>query len=314
MTTTALAPNLDRLMKAAEEAMHSRRRIDPAMPIRVGVDLGTAYTVILVTDLEGRPLAGAYRFADVVRDGIVWDFAGAQRVVAEVKADVERRAGRALTHACVTIPPAVSASDHRAHRYVVESAGMECTAVVDEPTAANSILKVRDGAVVDIGGGTTGIAIISGGQVVATDDEPTGGKHLTLVLAGALGLSIEDAELAKQDAANHPMFLPIVRPTLEKIATIVARQVAGHDVERIYLVGGTAAFLQIDTIISDITGIPAQVPVNPLFVTPLGAASFDTFESAGSHRAARDSHDEAHDHARDDAVRAFQDIHRGGHR
>lgn len=300
MPAATMARHLDRLMAAADKAMRSRRRIDPLAPVRVGVDLGTAYTVVIVTDLDGKPLSGAYRFADVVRDGIVWDFAGARAVVAEVKANVERRTGRSLTHAAVTIPPAVSESDHRAHRYVVESAGLECTAVVDEPTAANAVLQVRDGAVVDIGGGTTGTAILADGTVIATADEPTGGKHLTLVLAGALGLSIEEAEEAKQDPANHAAFLPIVRPTLEKIATIVARQIAPYDVQRIYLVGGTAAFAGIDTIVGEITGVPTQVPVSPLFVTPLGAAAFDT--------GAPDT-----DNTRDRAVQAFRQ-NRGGHR
>src|SRR5690606_17125673 len=123
-------PGLERLLTATARSM--RLRSSRALPaqVRVGVDLGTAYTVLIVTDESGRPLVGASRFADVVRDGIVWDFAGAQRVVAELKADVEQRAGRELTHAAVTLPPAVSANDRRAHRYVLESVGIECTAVV----------------------------------------------------------------------------------------------------------------------------------------------------------------------------------------
>ena len=160
-------------------------------------------------------------------------------------------------------------------------------------------------AVVDVGGGTTGIAILRGGHVVATDDEPTGGKHLTLVLAGALGLPIEEAEQLKADPANHRRLLPIVRPTLEKIATIVARQVSGHDVSRIYLVGGTAGFAGIEQIVTEVTGIPAQVPVSPLFVTPLGAAAFDGAP-------AREGADSASD--RDAAVLAFAQTHRGGSR
>jgi ethanolamine utilization protein EutJ len=43
----------------------------------VGVDLGTAYTVLAVLDEEGTPIAGEYRFAQVVRDGLVVDFIGA---------------------------------------------------------------------------------------------------------------------------------------------------------------------------------------------------------------------------------------------
>lgn len=286
---TTWRPGAGRLLKAAARSMRPGPLRTIPEQVRVGVDLGTAYTVIFVTDEAGTPLAGASTFADVVRDGIVWDFAGAQHVVGELKTAVEERVGRPLTHAAVTIPPAVSGSDHRAHRYVLESVGIECTAVVDEPTAANAVLGITDGAVVDIGGGTTGIAILRDGAVIATDDEPTGGKHLTLVLAGALGLSIEEAEQRKQDPANHTDFLPIVRPTLEKIGSIVTRQITGHEVEKIYLVGGTAAFSGIAPIISAMTGVPAEVPPHPLFVTPLGVAAFDSAAEAAADTWERDA-------------------------
>ena len=46
-----------------------------------------------------------------------------------------------------------------------------------EPTAANQILKIQNGAVVDIGGGTTGISILENGKVINVDDEATGGTH-----------------------------------------------------------------------------------------------------------------------------------------
>ena len=43
----------------------------------VGVDLGTAYTVIAVLDVNKQPLAGTYQFAQIVEDGLVVDFKGA---------------------------------------------------------------------------------------------------------------------------------------------------------------------------------------------------------------------------------------------
>ena len=48
--------------------------------------------------------------------------------------------------------------------------------------------------VVDIGGGTTGLAILKEGKVVQIEDEPTGGTHLTLVLSGNYHVSFEEAE------------------------------------------------------------------------------------------------------------------------
>jgi ethanolamine utilization protein EutJ len=273
--TTTLNPDLAVLLEETDRAM-SDGRVQASGVLRVGVDLGTAFTVVLVVDEAGRPVAGAHRFAEVVRDGVVLDYAGAVALVRELKEQVEARLGRTLTSAAVTIPPGVPVSEVRSHGYVVEAAGLECSQVVDEPTAANAVLGVRDGAVVDVGGGTTGIAIVRGGEVVATADEPTGGTHLTLVVAGARHVPFDEAELLKRDPANHAALFPVVRPVLEKVATIVRESVAGHGVEQIYLVGGTSAFAGIADVVQAVTGIPTVVPGNPLFVTPLGVALHDT--------------------------------------
>ena len=50
-----------------------------------GVDLGTACVVLAVLDENYRPVAGAYRYADVVRDGMVVDYIGAVKIVRELK-------------------------------------------------------------------------------------------------------------------------------------------------------------------------------------------------------------------------------------
>lgn len=269
-----MSPSLATTMKRAAGVLAEPERIEPGTPIRVGVDLGTAFTVIIVTDEKGRPLAAANTFADVVRDGIVWDFAGAMDVVRGLKTRLERATGRELDHGAVTIPPSVSRADHRAHHYVLEGVGIECDAVVDETTAANAILGISDGAVVDIGGGTTGVAILRDGKVVNTIDQPSGGTHLSLVIAGARKISFSDAEALKVDPAHHRDLLPIVRPTLEKIATIVADAVRDQGVEQIHLVGGTAAFTGITEIMTEITGVPTEVAPEPMLVTPLGVAGW----------------------------------------
>lgn len=241
-------------------------------PVHVGVDLGTAYTTLFILDETYQPLVGAYRYAEVVRDGLVVDFAGATKLLRELKQDVESRLGFELTSAATTFPPGVPQVEVRATRYVVESAGMECTGVVDEPSAANAVLQVENGAVVDIGGGTTGIAIIRKGQVIYTADEATGGVHFTLVLAGAHHISFEEAEALKLNPETQGRLFPIVLPVMEKVATIIARHIAGYPVEMLYLVGGTSAFKGIDEVISSVTGVRTFVPTNPLFVTPLGVA------------------------------------------
>jgi ethanolamine utilization protein EutJ len=124
--------------------------------------------------------------------------------------------------------------------------------------------------------GTTGIAIFHDGQVIYTADEPTGGTHFSLVIAGALGLEFDQAEALKKDNNQHQQLFPVVRPVMEKVGTIVARHIATHPVETIYLVGGTACFTGIDEVVQEVTGVPTIIPGFPLFVTPLGVAMQDT--------------------------------------
>ena len=243
--------------------------------VHVGVDLGTAYTVLLVLDENFQPIAGDYRFANVVRDGLVVDFIGAIDLLREMKRGVEARLGFELTHAATGYPPGVPHVEVRATANVVRAAGFDCTAEMDEPTAANAVLQIRDGAIVDIGGGTTGIAIVRDGQVVYTADEATGGTHFTLVVAGALNVPFEQAEKIKTDSREHARLFPLVRPVMEKVGTIVARHVRDQNVDALYLVGGTVNMQGIASVIAQVTGIPTSVPVQPLFVTPLGMAMND---------------------------------------
>lgn len=241
----------------------------------VGVDLGTAYTVVVVLDQAKQPLAGEYRFAQIVRDGLVVDFHGAIRLVQELKARLESRLGLMLTSAATTYPPGVAPAEVRATRHVLEAAGFECSRLIDEPTAANAVLQISNGAVVDVGGGTTGIAIFREGEVIYTADEPTGGTHFSLVIAGSQDIEFEAAERLKRDQRRHKQLLPVVRPVMEKVGTIIARHTAAYAVDTIYLVGGTACFSGIDRVIQEVTGIKTIIPGQPLFVTPLGVAMHD---------------------------------------
>lgn len=247
----------------------------PAGALRVGVDLGTAYTVLVVLDEDGTPIAGEYRFAQVVRDGLVVDYIGAVDILREMKQSVETRLGRKLTHAASGFPPGVPPAERRSTANVVEAAGMLCPELIPEPTAANNVLGITDGIIVDIGGGTTGMAVIKDGQVVYTADEATGGTHMSLVIAGGANISFEAAEAQKTDLAQQSRLFPIVRPVMEKMGTIVANHLHGSRAESIVLVGGTSLFPGIDSVIQEITGLPTRVAKNPLFVTPVGIAMHD---------------------------------------
>ena len=261
----------DRLVREFENVIKKPVRGHSAV-YYTGVDLGTACVVVSVLDEDLRPVAGSYRYADVVRDGMVVDFIGAVRIVREMKEELEKKLGTELVYAAAAIPPGTDALDSGAIKNVVQGAGFEITALPDEPTAANAVLNIRNGAVVDIGGGTTGISVLKDGTVVYVADEPTGGTHFSLVISGAYQLSFEEADAYKRDRKNHRELLPVLKPVIEKVSAIISRHIEGRDVDGIYLVGGTCCLTGIEEIIEKKTGIPTYKPANPMFVTPLGIA------------------------------------------
>ena len=237
-----------------------------------GVDLGTACVVIAVLDEEFKPVAGAYKYADVVRDGMVVDYVGAVQIVKELKEKIEKQLETELIYAAAAIPPGTDELDSGAIRNVVMAAGFELSNVLDEPTAANELLKMTNGAVVDIGGGTTGISVLKDKKVVYVTDEPTGGTHFSLVVAGAYSKSFEEAEKYKIDVKNHKELLVVLKPVVEKVSSIILRAVKGHDIDEIALVGGTSCLSGIEEIVEKYTKIKTTKPKNPMFVTPLGIA------------------------------------------
>lgn len=233
--------------------------------------------MLVVLDRQKQPLVGEYQFAEVVRDGLVVDYLGAVDLLVEMKRRVEKRLGISLTHAASGYPPGVPQVEVRAVANVVEAAGLRCTTLVDEPSAANAVLGLQNGAIVDVGGGTTGIAILRDGQVVYTADEATGGTHFSLVIAGAADISFEAAEAMKVDPHEQARLFPVIRPVMEKVANIVARHIeeSRANVERLTFVGGTSAFPGLAGVIEEYTGLPTYIPDRPVFVTPLGIAMFD---------------------------------------
>lgn len=240
--------------------------------LKVGVDLGTANIVLAVVDENNKPIAGATQSSSVVKDGIVVDYMGAIRIVQRLKREIEGKLGVDLVNAACAIPPGVEQGSVKAISNVVEGAGFNVTNVVDEPTAAATVLEIENGGVVDVGGGTTGISILKDGEVVYTADEPTGGTHMSLVIAGYFDVSFEDAEVLKKDMSKEKDVFPIVKPVVQKMAAIVKKFVQGHDVPKIYVVGGACSFTDFTPVFEKEVGIETVKSNHPLFVTPLGIA------------------------------------------
>lgn len=244
----------------------------PDGKLKTGVDLGTANICLAVLDGDNRSLTGEIYPAAVVKDGLVLDYQGAVQIVRELKARAEARLNARITEAAAAVPPGTAGRNAAAVSNVIRAAGIEVINVVEEPSAAASALNLRDGAVVDVGGGTTGVSILRNGRVLASCDEPTGGSHMTLVIAGNRRVPVAEAEKIKLDKANHRELFFIIKPVLEKMAVIVKNFIRDYKVKEICVVGGAAYFDGAEEIFSRECGVRTVKPNHCLLVTPLGIA------------------------------------------
>lgn len=265
-----LAQTNQKLLKIAEMVNDETPVSAPGF-VQIGVDLGTADIQTLVVDQQGEPIAAFLDWADVVRDGIVVDYFGACQIVRSHIAKVENKLGIKVTKAITSYPPG---TDPRISINVVESAGVEVTKVIDEPASVAALLNIQDGAVVDVGGGTTGTAILHKGQLVESLDEPSGGRHVTLCIAGAMQLEIEQAELLKRK--NDDPLLPVMaKPVIEKMSDIVAKHIEPYQIPAIYLTGGGSLISGFADVFKK--AFPQSQIVefsNALYLTPLAIACY----------------------------------------
>ena len=78
--------------------------------LKVGVDLGTAYIVLVVLDEENNPVACEKQAAQVLRDGVVVDYTGALRIVRSLKEKLEARLGTELVNCAIAMPAGTESS------------------------------------------------------------------------------------------------------------------------------------------------------------------------------------------------------------
>ena len=228
--------------------------------LKVGVDLGTANTVLAVVDSTNRPIAGVSAPSHAIRDGVIVNYYESVQLVTKLKAELEEKLGTELPYAAAAIPPGVSEGSVKSIGYVLEGAGFEVMNIVDEPTAAAAVLKI------------TGISILKDGKVIYTDDEATGGSHMTMTVAGHYKIPYEEAEVLKTTPEKEDEIFPVVKATIEKMATITEKFLNGYQVPAVYVVGGSASFREFTNVFEKKLKLPVYRPVHPLLVTPLGIA------------------------------------------
>jgi ethanolamine utilization protein EutJ len=238
--------------------------------LRFGIDLGTATIVLTAIDERNEPVYWDHVRARAVRDGVVVDFALAVAAVRQLVERAEPLLGRSVGAAATAFPPGVPESDCRACRYVIEQSGVECRGLVDEVSAAQALLGVENGAIIDVGGGSTGVGVFRNGQLVSLTDRPGGGHHLDLILAGALGLTVEEAEqLKRTDGATH---IRTLAPGIERVAESIRVQCGGSNPGAVHLAGGALMLSGAAEIVHSYLKWPVQVYPYAELITPFGIA------------------------------------------
>jgi ethanolamine utilization protein EutJ len=262
------------------KSLNSEKPLGSWKRLYLGFDLGTTNLVLVALNELGEPVTAVLESSmSSIRDGVVVDYMAATRGMERCVQRLARRLGTSdlvkFGVGAAAYPPGIHPKTARVCANVVETLGFDCKGLYEEPTAAAAAIDMQDGAIVDIGGGTTGISVLQEGRVVYTADEPTGGTHMTLVLAGSLDVDFDDAEKLKRDKRNQERYAPILKPVLEKMGTIVR-----NHLERsgywgrvpIVVCGGGADLPNAEEVLSATVGQPVKLAPYPLLVTPAGIA------------------------------------------
>ena len=211
----------------------------------MAIDLGTANTVVYVrgrgvvldepsvvalNETTGEVLAVGHEAKQMagrtplpisvvrpLRDGVIADFDATEQMLRHFISQVHRRRYLAKPRMVICVPSGITAVEQRAVKEVAYLSGARHVAMIEEPMAAaiGAGLPVHEATgnmVVDVGGGTTEVAVISLGGVVASLSIRTAGDDLDAALVAwlkkehALMLgerTAEDLKLALGSAWPH---------------------------------------------------------------------------------------------------------------
>ena len=177
----------------------------------IGIDLGTANTLvmlrgkgivlnepsvvaidrqtneILATGREAKEMLGrtpeTIKAVRPLKDGVIADFTATQLMLKNIMAKVCQRYNAGKPRVVVGVPSGITEVEERAVEETVLRAGAKEVYLIDEPMAAAigadmDVAEPSGNIIVDIGGGTTEVAVISLGGIVVSKSLRTAGDEL----------------------------------------------------------------------------------------------------------------------------------------
>jgi rod shape-determining protein MreB len=151
------------------------------------VAVNTATGAILAVGAEAKRMIGRtpshIRAIRPLKDGVIADFDITEKMLRYFIQKVHHRRFLAKPRVVVCVPSGITGVEQRAVEEATISAGARAAFIIEEPMAAAigaglPIHEPRGNMVVDIGGGTTEVAVISLGGVVTSSSVRVGGDEL----------------------------------------------------------------------------------------------------------------------------------------
>src|SRR6202795_3008938 len=154
-----------------------------------------------------------------LRDGVIADFEVAEEMIKHFIRKVHNRRGWASPLIIVCVPSGSTAVERRAIQESAESAGARRVQLIEEPMAAAigaglPVTEPSGSMVVDIGGGTTEVAVISLGGIVYSRGGRVGGDKMDEAIISYIRrnhnllIGESSAERIKMDIGAAAMFDP----------------------------------------------------------------------------------------------------------
>ena len=118
-----------------------------------------------------------------LRDGVVADFEVAHEMIRHFIRKVRKRRGFASPRIVICVPSGATAVERRAIQEAADSAGARRVFLIEEPMAAAiganlPVTEPTGSMVVDVGGGTTEVAVLSLGGIVYSRSVRVGGDQM----------------------------------------------------------------------------------------------------------------------------------------
>ena len=285
----------------------------------IGIDLGTANTLVFMRgqgiilrepsvvavdtrtdtvryvgqeakDVIGRT-PGSIVAVRPLKDGVIADFDITANMLQIFIKKVTNSSFFSRPNVVVCIPSGVTAVERRAVREATIKAGARKVAIIEEPMAAAigaglPVAEAQGSMVVDIGGGTSEVAVISLGGIVSARSVRVGGdkfddfiiqyikkKYYLLIgerTAEEIKIKIGSAyPYEVREALADPLasVIDAIKGTLEKTPPELSADIIDNG---IVLTGGGALLRGLDKLVERETGISVRVAENPLDCVALG--------------------------------------------